>query len=92
MIKKYKVKRKHPKPIVNANRLVTLKPKSVVYLKYEGQMKDLVKMGVLEEVVEFVKPQQKKPEQPKQEFKQPKKFKKSEATITEALEDKLEQE
>jgi hypothetical protein len=71
---------------------VTLKPKSIVYLKYEGQMKDLVKMGVLEEVVEFAKAQPKKPEQNKQEFKQPKKFKKSEATNKEALEDKLEQE
>jgi hypothetical protein len=94
VIKKYKVKKKHPKPIMNANRMVTLKPKSMVYLKYEGQMRDLVKAGILEEVIEFKSIPPKVKQEKKQEFKQPKKFKKSEASqIKEAaLEEKTEQE
>jgi hypothetical protein len=92
MIKKYKVRKKHPKPIMNANRLVILQPNTVVYLKYEGQMRDLVKAGVLVEITEFKKQPKKK--EPVKQHRPNKKFQKSEVKAVEAkaLEDKSEQE
>jgi len=52
MLKKYRVLKRFPKPIMNSNRLVVLRPKSTVYLKSEKLVKQLVAQGILREIVE----------------------------------------
>ena len=66
-MKKYKVLKKYPKSIVNGNRLVTLEPGSVVYLKYERQLDRLIHMGFLKEVHELKRREPKAKPEVKQE-------------------------
>ena len=54
-MKKYRVKHKHKKAIMNSNRMVTLKKGAVIHLKTEGQVKRLMRMGYLEEIPELEK-------------------------------------
>ena len=51
-MKKYKVMKKYPKQIMNSGRMVTLIPKSIVYLKYERQLDRLIMLGYIKEVIE----------------------------------------
>jgi len=51
-MKKYRVVRKYKKAIMNSNRLIELRPKEVVYLKYDSNVKRLVLAGNLVEVLE----------------------------------------
>jgi hypothetical protein len=55
-MKKYKVLKKYPKAIMNSNRMVTLKPGSVVYLKYERQLDRLILLGYIKEILEVKRP------------------------------------
>lgn len=59
-MKKYKVLKTYPKPIMNSGRMVVLSPKDVVYLKYEKQLERLIKLGYIAEVRE-IKPKETKP-------------------------------
>lgn len=52
-MKKYKVLKSYPKQIMNGNRMVTLRPGEVVYLKYEAQLKRLILLGYIKEIVEL---------------------------------------
>ena len=52
-MRKYRVNRKYTKNIMNANRLLELRPKEIVYLSYDSNVKRLVLMGVLTEVIEL---------------------------------------
>lgn len=60
---KYRVLTKYPKPITNSGRLVTLQPGAQVYLKKEGQVKRLLALGIIEQIIEL--PKKKKPKKPK---------------------------
>ncbi len=87
-MRKYKVLKKYPKPIMNSSRMVTLEPGAVVYLKYERQLERLIRLGFIKEVLEIKKREPKAPpikEEPKKLI-QPKKPKAK--YQTEALEDK----
>lgn len=88
-MKKYKVLKSYPKPIMNSSRMVTLSPDSVVYLKYERQLDRLIQLGYIKEVHEI----KKKPVKPKPIKEQPKKLiqprkPKAKYQQEEALEDK----
>lgn len=65
MIKKYKVLKKTPKPIMNAGRLIMLDPDKMVYLKHEKQVMILESQGYIQQVKEDHKPEKK--EEVKQE-------------------------
>lgn len=52
-MRKYRVNRKYKKNIMNSNRLLELRPKEIVYLSYDSNVKRLVLMGVLTEVIEL---------------------------------------
>lgn len=87
-MKKYRVLKQYPKPIMNSSRMVTLTPGQTVYLKYEKQIDRLILLGFLKEIPELKKREQSKPEikQSQKQLIQPKKPKaKYEET---ALEDK----
>jgi hypothetical protein len=89
-MKKYRVLKKYPKQIMNSGRMVTLQPKSVVYLKYERQLDRLIMLGYIKEVIE-PKARPKPPvtistEQPKQLVKPQKPKAKYQQEV--ALEDK----
>jgi hypothetical protein len=51
-LKKYKVLKKTPKPIMNAGRMVMLEPDKIVYLKYEKQVEVLLTQGFIKEIME----------------------------------------
>jgi predicted phosphatase len=59
-MKKYKVLKKTPKPIMNSNRMVRLSKGEVVYLKPEKLVLMLVRRGHLKEILEL--PKKKVPE------------------------------
>lgn len=89
-MKKYKVLKKYPKPIMNSSRMVTLEPGMVIYLKYERQLERLIALGFLKEVLE-VKKKEPKPAKKDESKEQPKLIqpKKPKAKYQEvALEDK----
>ena len=54
-MKKYRVTKKYKKPIMNANRLIELRPLEIVYLKYEPMVKNLLLAGHLVEIHEVKK-------------------------------------
>lgn len=67
---KYRVLKPYPKQITNSGRLITLRRGKSVYLKKEGQVLRLVKMGFLKPVIEMPKKQSKPKKKPmKQEPK-----------------------
>jgi hypothetical protein len=73
-MKKYRVLKKYPKQIMNSGRMVTLQPKSIVYLKYERQLDRLIMLGYIKEVLEpkaRTKIPEPLPEQPKQQLVKP---------------------
>lgn len=74
-MKKYKVLKSYPKAIMNSNRMVTLTPGSVVYLKYERQLDRLIQLGFIKEVHEIKRrePEKPKSQEPKKPLIQPKK-------------------
>jgi hypothetical protein len=74
-MKKYRVLKAYPKPIMNSNRMVTLKPKSTVYLKYEKQLDRLMLLGYIKEIPEMKKREQSAPapEEQTKQLVQPKK-------------------
>ena len=87
-MKKYRVLKHYPKPIMNSSRMVTLKPGEVVYLKYEKQLERLIMLGFIKEVPHIPKRELQRPA-PKSEQKpliQPKKPKAKYQEV--ALEDK----
>tara|TARA_R100001086_G_scaffold249672_1_gene190281 strand:- start:632 stop:952 length:321 start_codon:yes stop_codon:yes gene_type:complete len=61
---KYRVLKPYPKQITNSGRLITLKKGKQVYLKKEGQVLRLVKMGFLKPIVELPKKQAKPKKKP----------------------------
>lgn len=65
-MKKYKVLKAYPKPIMNGSRMVTLTPETVVYLKYERQLDRLMQLGYIKEIHEIKKRESVKPEQPQE--------------------------
>jgi hypothetical protein len=90
-MKKYKVLKRYPKAIMNSGRMVTLQPKSVVYLKYERQLDRLIMLGYIREIIESKKkpaplPAEIKPQETKQLIKPQKP--KAKYQQEEALEDK----
>lgn len=94
-MKKYRVLKKYPKQIMNSGRMVTLQPKTTVYLRYERQLDRLIMLGYIKEVLES-KPavrtpppaiQAEKSEQPKPQLVKPQKPK-AKYQQDEALEDK----
>lgn len=72
-MKKYKVLKKSPKPIMNSNRMVRLTKGSVVFLKPEKLVLMLVQRGHLKEILEL--PRKKTPEE-KPTYKKQSKFSK----------------
>jgi len=84
-MRKYRVKRRYKKNIMNSNRLVELRPKEVVYLNYDSNVKSLVAMGYLTEITEVKsrKPEIKKIEK-KSEFKKVNKSKAKEVVLEES--------
>ena len=84
-MRKYRVKRRYKKNIMNSNRLVELRPKEVVYLNYDSNVKSLVAMGYLTEITEVKsrKPEIKKIEK-KPEFKKVNKSKAKEVVLEES--------
>lgn len=91
-MKKYRVLKKYPKKIMNSGRMVTLQPKSTVYLKYEKQLDRLIMLGYIKEVLEPVSIKlpptiAASAEQPKQQLVKPHKPK-AKYQQDEALEDK----
>jgi len=52
---KYRVLTKYPKQITNSGRIVTLQPKSKVYLKKDSQVIRLIKMGMIKPIIEMPK-------------------------------------
>jgi hypothetical protein len=89
-MKKYRVLKKYPKAIMNSNRMVTLLPKTVVYLKYERQLDRLIMLGYIKEIIEgkktLVAPPKLNKEEPKKLIKPQKP--KAKYQQEEALEDK----
>lgn len=94
-MKKYRVLKKYPKQIMNSGRMVTLQPKTTVYLRYERQLDRLIMLGYIKEVIESRVEQRLPPaavqaapaEQPKQQLVKPQKPK-AKYQQDEALEDK----
>ena len=96
-LKKYRVLKKHPKPISNSGRMVLLEEGRKVYLKPERHVKMLLKEGVLQEVKEVkrAKKKAKKKVEPKKKSKKKSKKKEEQAISEEPKEyseDKLIQE
>ena len=84
-MRKYRVNRRYKKNIMNSNRLIELRPKEVVYLNYDSNVKSLVSMGYLTEITEVKsrKPEPKKIEK-KPEFKKVNKSKAKEVVLEES--------
>lgn len=84
---KYRVLKPYPKQITNSGRLVTLKKGKAVYLKTEGQVLRLVRMGFLKPIVEIPKKQLKQVKKPKTK-EHPKEIESSESKSDQENEDK----
>lgn len=75
-LKRYKVLKKTPKPIMNAGRMVLLEQDKIVYLKYERQVEVLLKQEHLIEISEKEEKKEEPKVEKKPEFQQSKKNKK----------------
>jgi hypothetical protein len=75
-MRKYRVLKKYPKVLMNGSRMVTLIPKTTVYLKQEASVTRLVGMGFLEEVSDITnsprKPKEQTPKKPSRYKAKPK--------------------
>jgi len=96
-LKRYKVLKQTPKPVMNAGRMVMLEPDKTVYLKYEKQVEVLLTQGFIKEIMENelspkVQDVEVKPESVKKKNKKNKKKKKSSHTSNEVKEDQSTQE
>jgi len=83
-MKKYKVTKSSPKPIMNSNRMVRLVKGNVVFLKPETHVLMLVRRGHLKEIMEL--PPKKKVSEPKKQTKKSFKFQKRQKDVAEETE------